>query len=245
MSSSISNPNELGITLASQLPTELQCHILEILISKFFNFIGSTCSEEFIESTRSNNFQAQLLSMTGHNELLDGIIGKSLNALDLKLVPHQLRKCPYLNKLIEFVLSHSVKLKSVDIFMTFCEPTDYLSNPIFFKLLESHTQCVNCLDEVRNFVNKFDYLDVHFDIAFGRAKVFTHWKLDSSTIHQLVIPTNVAYPRSVKEIEGIEQWCCVPADKTLTLSLDDQPISTSPERIQLINVSNTKIICYS
>ncbi|GME71508.1 unnamed protein product [Ambrosiozyma monospora] len=149
----VSNPNpiETGIKLASSLVPEIQCIILKFVIEDFVCFIEGI-TEAFSDHTItscSNNVQAQLLSLTGYDDLLDDIICMAINELDLTLnlfdYKRQHKHAPFIDEFINFVTSRSVKLKRVNVWTDFDSSVEQLTNPNTMKLLESHSDGVRLM----------------------------------------------------------------------------------------------------
>ncbi|GME70541.1 unnamed protein product [Ambrosiozyma monospora] len=98
--------NEAGIKLASSLPSEIQFLILKFLSLNFLCFMDSHNTEflsEHFTIKCSNNIQTQLVSMTGYDGLLDDIICKALQDLDLTLELDARCATPFIDEFINFV----------------------------------------------------------------------------------------------------------------------------------------------
>ncbi|GMG28323.1 unnamed protein product [Ambrosiozyma monospora] len=181
ISNSNSNSNETGIKLASCLLPEIQRIILKFIIEDFLYFIyfldspnglihhvfdvygcSGYYSDFFDETTLqcSANMQAQILSMTGHDDLLDDIICMALEEVHLRLT---LGGCggesPFIDGFISFVTSRSVQLKMVEL-SEYQLPSDKeLANPNTMKFLEFHS----------------DRLSLDCDISFLKSHANCHF----------------------------------------------------------------------
>ncbi|GME85853.1 unnamed protein product [Ambrosiozyma monospora] len=68
-------------------------------------------------------------------------------------------------------------------------------------------ECVDYLVQANTFIRKHKNLCIHFEIRFLWLAVKSYWRFDSET--QLSLPLHTPYPRDIKEIDRIEQWCSV------------------------------------
>ncbi|GME82313.1 unnamed protein product [Ambrosiozyma monospora] len=149
ISNSNLNSKEIGIKLASCLLPEIQTSILKFIIEYFLCFINdidynTVYFSDHTTITCSDNMQAQLLSMTRYDDLLDGIICMALEELDLKLTLNDDFDGIFVDEFINFVTSRSVKLKSIEVWAYEFDLARQFSNPNTLKLLESHSNGVFC-----------------------------------------------------------------------------------------------------
>ncbi|GMG40674.1 unnamed protein product [Ambrosiozyma monospora] len=92
----------------------------------------------------SNNIQAQILSMTGYDDLLDDIICMALEELDLTLkLEGSSYRTPFIDEFINFVTSRSVQLKNVEVLAVYDFTVKEFTNPNRMKLLEFHPDRVS------------------------------------------------------------------------------------------------------
>ncbi|GME85790.1 unnamed protein product [Ambrosiozyma monospora] len=159
-SNSNSNLYETGIKLASCLPHEIQCIILKFIIEDFLYFKCCMYDPDhlmhhvfdvddffdyrdyFFDQTTiecSNSMQAEMLSMTGHDDLLDDIICMALEELELRLPLGEVAESPFIDEFITFVTSRSVQLKRVELFAPQLSSDKEFANPNTMKLLEFHS----------------------------------------------------------------------------------------------------------
>ncbi|GME77708.1 unnamed protein product [Ambrosiozyma monospora] len=122
-----SGPTHIPITLTTQLPIEIQCNILKFIIVNFLFSIRDT--EETIADGRvthntygllgslygSNIIQAQLISLIGYDDVLDDITCMAIEEAELYLMFQGFDKYPHNSKLINFLSSRSVSLKSIEL----------------------------------------------------------------------------------------------------------------------------------
>ncbi|GMG25282.1 unnamed protein product [Ambrosiozyma monospora] len=150
------NLNETGIKLASCLPREIQHIILKFIIKDFLYFIHSTHGVYprfvvygffshiggFFDHTTikcSGDMQAEILSMTGYDDLLDDIICMALEELELRLPLGRFVERPFLDEFINFVSARSIQLKRVELLGFEPGLDKHFTNPNTMKLLESHS----------------------------------------------------------------------------------------------------------
>ncbi|GME74622.1 unnamed protein product [Ambrosiozyma monospora] len=127
MTPALPYPSSTAITLASQLPIEIQCNILKFVLLKFLFFIrdtdgklddGGISHDDDIYGLLgslygSRNVQTQLASFIGYYDLLDDIICMAIEEAELYLVLLDFDDYPVNAKLIDFLSSRSVPLKSI------------------------------------------------------------------------------------------------------------------------------------
>ncbi|GMG49438.1 unnamed protein product [Ambrosiozyma monospora] len=188
MAFSNSNLNETGIKLASCLLPEIQHIILKFIIEDFLYLMDSVDNtvvtadtfdllagrdidvryridadtllfSDHTTITCSNNIQAQILSMTGYDDLLDSIICMALEELELTLKLKESSKAIFIDEFVNFVTSRSVKLKSVEVFPIFYKS---LKNPYIFDLLEFHSDWVSLNWASIDQSNRINYLPLQF-----------------------------------------------------------------------------------
>ncbi|GME81172.1 unnamed protein product [Ambrosiozyma monospora] len=150
-----------GITLSSQLPTEIQCIILKFVIARFLYFMNDTgdvpktyiydAIEKYTGSVVcSDNMQAQLVSLMGYDFLLDNIICMVIEEVDLNLVLEN--ESPAFNEFINFICFKSVKLKSVELVLSHKMINYYHDNSKILEVIASNA---------KNVVLKFCILEFH------------------------------------------------------------------------------------
>ncbi|GME70735.1 unnamed protein product [Ambrosiozyma monospora] len=81
----------------------------------FLYFINGNTKHSSYDTTIicSDNIQAQLLSMTRYDDLLNDVTCMVLKELDLRLYLNELGSSPFMDQFINFVTSKSVRLTSV------------------------------------------------------------------------------------------------------------------------------------
>ncbi|GMG27271.1 unnamed protein product [Ambrosiozyma monospora] len=153
-----SNPNlnETGIKLASCLLPEIQHIIMKFIIEDFLYFMADANAEYRIRLMYhiydsfglmsnhtaiecSNIFQAQFLSITGYDDLLDHIICMALEELDLTLILRGVSAAPFIDEFINFVTARSVQLKRLEMLSFASISVKEFTSPHRMKLLELHS----------------------------------------------------------------------------------------------------------
>ncbi|GMG37606.1 unnamed protein product [Ambrosiozyma monospora] len=145
MTLSNSNSNKTGIKVASYLPPEIQSIILKFIIVDFVYFIDEIFHNERYNTPIecSKNIQAQLLSMTGYDDLLDDIICMALEELELTFDLRS-RDPLFIDDFINFVTSRSVRLKGVGLWRL----ASFFDNSVIterntLKLLDLHSDKIS------------------------------------------------------------------------------------------------------
>ncbi|GMG19555.1 unnamed protein product [Ambrosiozyma monospora] len=153
-----SNPNlnETGIKLASCLLPEIQLIIMKFIIEDFLYFIDDAngvyqirqmyhnhyaglLSTNHTTIKCSNIFQAQLLSITGYDDLLDHIVCMALEELDLTLVLEGVVAAPLIDEFMSFVTARSVQLKRLEMVSFNSKSVNEFTSPHRTNLLELHS----------------------------------------------------------------------------------------------------------
>ncbi|GMG41976.1 unnamed protein product [Ambrosiozyma monospora] len=153
MAFSNTNLNETGIKLASCLLPGIQRIIMKFIIEDFLYFIVDANDESHIRHMYhiyyvtglmsdhtyircSNIFQAQLLSITGYDDLLDHIICMALEELDLTLELAGVSDAPLIDEFINFVTYMSVQLKRLEVVSFNSKSVNEFTSPHRMMLLE-------------------------------------------------------------------------------------------------------------
>ncbi|GMG21479.1 unnamed protein product [Ambrosiozyma monospora] len=233
-----SKPNliETGIKLASCLLPEIQCIILKFVIKNFLFFIDdidniktiyliNSDTGDFYDHTTiecSGNIQAQLLSLTGYDDLLDDIVLMALEELDLEFWLGGFDDPPFIDEFIDFVTSRSVQLKHVVLMVYTCER---LTKPNTMKLLEFHSDQVTLGGCNMSYGLPKNFLPLKF-------VTFLHW--DAAYLPRLLDPAlnsftslfklSITLPKveSLSKVEGIMEHLqlAVPSMKHLYLDFE-------------------------
>ncbi|GME66558.1 unnamed protein product [Ambrosiozyma monospora] len=128
---------------------------MKFIIEDFLYFIVDANDESHIRHI----FQAQLLSITGYDDLLDHIICMALEELDLTLKLAGDIATPLIDEFIKFVTAGSVQLKRLEMVSFNSKSVNEFTSPHRMKLLELHSGDVR-LDWNRNSIT--NYIPLNF-----------------------------------------------------------------------------------
>ncbi|GMG25883.1 unnamed protein product [Ambrosiozyma monospora] len=212
-----SNPNliETGIKVASCLLPEIQCLILKFIIQNSLFFIDDIDNINtiyhidertgvFYDHTAircSNNIQAQLLSLTGYDDLLDDIVLMALKELDLALELNTYDD-PFIDEFINFVTSRSVQLKIVNLCQhkNESESAKIFTNPNTMRLLEFHADEVILNGGNMSFSFPKNFHPLKFVTFLGWHATYLPMLLDPDVLNSLTSLSELSM-----EVSGVEE----------------------------------------
>ncbi|GME74303.1 unnamed protein product [Ambrosiozyma monospora] len=133
----LSPPN--AVSLASQLPLEVQFVILKDVM---VNFLNSRCSEEGLLSSRRethHDMLAQFVSMLGYSTSFDTVLSMAIPELNLD---NSIFSSLHFEQFAKFVITRSLQIKSLQIDPALHDDANLYNSPDIIRFLEFHCQTV-------------------------------------------------------------------------------------------------------